>query len=137
MPKFKRGDKVKIMSVDFGCRGTLRKEDIGKVCTVTCDNKDDDKLYILNDNEYEANFPEDCLELVKKHKSKNPTHIVIWDEEDRDPHQFFTSEKEAREFIKELSEKSNVMKDSIILVEIKSAQKVNIIRNVRLNQYKV
>ena len=42
----------------------------------------------------------------------------MWDE-DRDPARLFTSEDEAREFIKTLSERSEVKKDSILLMEIK------------------
>lgn len=69
---------------------------------------------------------------------KNPTHLVVWEVEGcGDPCEFFTDEKKAKGFVKELSEKSDTKKDSIILVEIKSAQKVNVIKNVRLNQYKI
>ncbi len=35
---------------------------------------------------------------------KKPTHLVVW-EELIDPYKFFTSEKEANEFVKELSKK--------------------------------
>ena len=75
--------------------------------------------------------------VVKHSITKNPTHLVVWDEEYRDPHRFFTSEKEAKDFVKELSKKSRVKKDSIILVVIKSVQKVSITNNVRLMNYKI
>lgn len=77
------------------------------------------------------------LELATPKSMKAPTHLVIWDTENKDPHRFFTSEKEARDFMKELSGKSDVVKDSVILVAIKSAQKVSITKIVRLKNYKI
>ena len=79
---------------------------------------------------------EHALKLAKEHKPKTPTHIVIW-EEDRDPCKFFESEDKAKEFIKELSEKSNVTKDSIVLVEIKSARKIKIQKSLRYLKYTI
>jgi hypothetical protein len=67
---------------------------------------------------------------------KKPTHIVIW-EEDRDPAKFFSNEKDAKEFIKQLSEKQNVKKNSIVLVEIKSVKKVNVLKRLTFSDYKI
>ncbi len=78
------------------------------------------------------------IRLAKAHHFKNPTHLVVWEVKGcGDPCKFFTNEKDAKEEVKKLSDQSDVKKDSIILVEIKSAQKVNVIKNVRLNQYKI
>lgn len=76
-------------------------------------------------------------DILKGYKLKAPTHVVIWDEEDEDPHKFFTSEEEAKEFMKELSEKSDVVEDSVILVAVKSVQKVSITKTARLASYKI
>lgn len=77
------------------------------------------------------------LEFMDKHKLKVPTHIVIWDEKDRDPTRLFTSEKEANDFIKELSEKSSVVKNSILLVGIKSCKKIVIEKRLRYKEHKI
>lgn len=89
-------------------------------------------------------FPKDgngvygeSLELANQKSMKAPTHLVIWDEDGGDPHRFFTSEPDAKKFMKELEEKSEVVKDSIILVAIKSVQKVSITKIVRLKGYKI
>lgn len=100
---------------------------------------DDGTIFVKDDGRSDTSgrlFEKD-LDFPRKITPKTPTHVVIWDEESRDPHQFFISEKKAKVFIKELSEKSEVKKDSIILVEIKSSQKVKVIRNVRLSNYKI
>ncbi len=75
-------------------------------------------------------------DILNGYKPKSPTHLVVW-EEDADPCRFFQSEQEAKDFIKELSEKSDVIKDSIILVEIKSARKVQIQKSLRYAQHKI
>jgi len=46
-------------------------------------------------------------------------------------------EDKAKEFIKELSEKSSVKKDSILLIEIKSCRKVNITKRLDYKQHKI
>lgn len=145
--EFKVGDKVKLVSdttkyntdISMGATGIF-KGYYGKneYVAVEWDNPtfrthDCDGMCARNKGMWTK--PEN-LELVGK-KPKIPTHIVIWDEENKDPHRFFTSEKEARDFMKELSEKSNVVKDSVILVAIKSAQKVSITKLVRLKNYKI
>ncbi len=70
------------------------------------------------------------------YKSKAPTHLVVW-EEDEDPCKFFNSEQEANEFIKKLSENSDVKQDSIILVEVKSAKKITIQKSLRKANYTI
>ena len=75
--------------------------------------------------------------LKKKLIYKAPTHIVIWDEEGRDPHKFFTSKPETDDFIKELIEKRGVRKDSIVLVEIKTVKKIEVVKNLRSKEYKI
>ncbi len=78
----------------------------------------------------------DSIELISNHKPKEPTHLVVW-EEDTDPCEFFISEKEAKGFIKVLSEKSSVKKESIVLVEIKSCKKVTIRKSLDYKQHKI
>ena len=135
---FKAGDKVRI--IDAGMYGRLEVGDVGivedthsspgwfNVRGKTKLGKDFQNGMEVNDVRWE---------LVKKRALKNPTHLVIWDEEGRDPHKFFTDEEKTKEFMKELSEKSGVKKDSIILVAIKSVQKVSITKMVRLAGYKI
>jgi len=79
------------------------------------------------------------LELIQasNYKPKIPTHLVIWDTENVDPHRFFTDEKETDDFIKELMEKSNVKQDSIILIEIKTARRIKVVKQKRSEQYKI
>lgn len=80
----------------------------------------------------------DGLKIISSsYKLKVPTHVVIWDEESRDPSKFFTSESEANDFIKELSEKSNVIKNSILLIQIKSCKKVVIEKRLRYKEHKI
>ena len=94
--------------------------------------------YSGEDKTMQLGFNEFDLKLVEKsnYKPLNPTHLVVW-EEDRDPCKFFESEDKAKEFIKELSEKSNVTKDSIVLVEIKSARKIKIQKSLRYLKYTI
>ncbi|MFW9873499.1 MAG: hypothetical protein ACFFG0_10380 [Candidatus Thorarchaeota archaeon] len=75
-------------------------------------------------------------EVNEKIVMKKPTHVVVW-EEDRDPAKFFTSEKDATDFIKRLSENRNVKQDSIVLVEIKSVKKITIQKSLRKSDYKI
>lgn len=129
--KFKVGDKVKRIN---GNHGGMSIGDIGIIIEIENDGGLRIRKFDTEGTHDNSNF-----ELVSSnYKPKNPTHLVVWEVEGcGDPCKFFTNEKEAREEIKKLSELSGVKKDSIILVEIKSAQKVNVIKNVRLNQYKI
>ena len=144
-----KNTKVKVNSIEQSRKVQERMFKLGFSCAEAgTRNTNAPHLYFENDmsmgNGTDKAFFEKCSntevkveDILKGHKEKAPTHVVIWDEEDRDPHKFFTSEKEAKVFVKELSEKSQVKKDSIILVVIKSTQKVKVIRNVRLSNYKI
>jgi hypothetical protein len=68
---------------------------------------------------------------ISKQSLKQPTHVVLWDEKLRDPHRFFFSQKEADDFVKTLIDKSEVIKESIAILEIKKAEKIAIIKTVR------
>ena len=69
---------------------------------------------------------------------KTPTHLVVWEVVGcGDPCKFFTDEKEAKEFMKELSDEEDVDEESIILVAIKSVRKVNVKKNINLSGYKI
>lgn len=145
--EFKVGDKVKCVNSGSGYsthtsmaktlklknweyHSSMSNGEIGKIIAISgihCGVRVKDRDYIIG-----------AEGLKSVGTPKNPTHLVVWEVEvGGDPCEFFTDEKKAKEFVKELSEKSDVRKDSIILVEIKSAQKVNVIRNVRLSGYKI
>lgn len=141
--KFKVGDKVRYLGTKdgvkdenwdtyFGSKG-IKKGSIGEI-----DHTSGDMYYISKDGrDSTSGFLKECdIELVSKRNYKKPTHLVVW-EEDRDPCRFFQSEQDAKEFIKELSEKSDVKKESIILVEIKSCKKVSIMKSLRYAEHKV
>ena len=81
----------------------------------------------------------DCFDLKersKKSPSKEPKFLVIW-EEDIDPKRFFDTKKEAEDFIKELVEKQEVKKDSILLIEMKSIKQVFVSKSIRTKTYKI
>ncbi len=144
--EFKKGDKVKIIEDNYDHQHLIGM--IGKV--VMCEGSD---IYHVDfgkeieqsDNEVNKTtrkFDSEEMELYKgkgvvpKVKLKEPTHIVVW-EEDTDPCKFFTSEPEAKNFIKELSERSDVVKESIVLVEIKSCKKAVVRKSVTFAQHKI
>jgi len=146
--KFKKGNKVKVVNsgqVYSGFDEMAKKlklknwEDgkfvrsgiVGKIVNISG--------YHVGITTQEGDFVigEEGLELVSpEYKPKTPTHLVVW-EEDEDPYKFFTSEQEANEFIKELSEKDNVNKDSIVLVEIKSCKKITISKRLTTKEFKI
>ena len=138
--EFKIGDKVK-RKIGTNTNDYFNGGDTGTVWGI-----DEDKGYIdikMDKNRSISNSNAiDNIELVKKSDykpilPKKPTHIVVWDESCGDPCKFFISEKDAKDFIKELSEKNVVVKDSIILAEIKSCQKVNINKILKYSQHKI
>ncbi|NQV00331.1 MAG: hypothetical protein HQ538_06355 [Parcubacteria group bacterium] len=130
---FKIGDKVERL---FNQNADMSEGDTGEV--VGFDHSDKmievkkdgaEKLYLHS--------PEN-LEIISKGKPKdmkNPTHVVIWDVSNTDPAKFFTSEKDAKEFIKTLSEDTNV--SNIILVEIKSVRQVAIQKQLKYKIHKI
>lgn len=77
-------------------------------------------------------------DILEGHKEISPTHLVIWDTENIDPYRFFTSKEEVDDFIKELVEKRDVKKDSIVLIEIKTAKKIQVVKTLKSNKnYKI
>lgn len=146
MNKFKVGDKVKVRNDlkagneykyndgrgNLFCSLEMVDKYAGKGLTIT--EVSNGTNYIVKENSWTW-----CDEMfnISHYKEKIPTHLVVWDEEDQDPCRFFTGEKEAKEFIEELSDKNDLVKDSIVLVEIKSAQKISISKNLKYNQLKI
>ena len=138
MAKFKVGDKVKLVSnkqdLDYPSNS------VGKTFTIDevhpKDRYNHGQAYNVKEDINGYVLYESDLELAKPKDMKNPTHLVIW-EEDQDPCEFFESEAKAKEFIKELIEKTSVKKDSIILEEIKSAKKMKVVKNLKTSQYKI
>ena len=136
--KFKVGDKVKVredLEIDktYGNYTFINSMSnfAGKIVTIKEIERDSYRIV-----EMDCCWTDEMF-ISPGYKPKDPTHIVIWDTENVDPHRFFPSEKEARDFMKELSEKSDVVQDSVILVAIKSAQKVSITKLVRFKNYKI
>jgi len=134
--KFKVGDRVKFKSNTFNL--DYPNDMIGKMFTITTIHAEG----YAKGKAYSVKEPTDGfviyeVDLVSKNnKPKVPTHVVIW-EEDRDPAQLFTSEKEAKDFIKTLSDKSDVVKDSILLIEIKSCKKAKVNKKLIYSQHKI
>ena len=122
---FKVGDKVRRIR---GFHGGMHEGDEDIVKRVSYSS--------IHLEKYCDGHSSEAFELVVKRKMVKPTHLVVW-EEDTNPCKFFESEEKANEFVKELSEKSSVKKDSIILVEIKSTKKVTIQKSLRKSDYKI
>ncbi len=148
MNKFKVGDRVKVINSGrtFSSYSKMAKElnlknwkdgeslvdrTIGKIVNIS-------NCYVgITTQEGDFIIGKDGLKLLdKNYKPKTPSHIVVW-EENTNPCKFFNSLEEANEFVKELSEKSSVKKDSIILVEIKTARKITIQKSLRKSEYKI
>ena len=73
--------------------------------------------------------------LGKDSKPQKVTHMVTWDEESKDPVRFFDCLKDASEFIKELSDRSNVR--NIRLIEVKSIKEVKINKRLSFKEFKL
>jgi len=127
--KFKVGDSVKVLD----CATEELADYVGEIGKIVDDGGSycDWKVEFVSGKIWSADNDELILAKKGNYKPKAPTHLVVW-EEDVDPCKFFTSEKEAKDFIKELSEKSEVKKDSIVLVEIKSVTKIGIRKSTTL-----
>jgi len=94
--------------------------------------------YKIEEDHKEYSWTDEMFEPAKGYKPKPITHLVQWDLEGcGDPVKAFTNEKDAKDFIKELSDTDNVKKDSIVLYTIKSAQEVVIQKTLRLKQKKI
>jgi len=132
---FKKGDRIRRIS------HSVSQFALGEMATVTKDinvNDSSTYIYFIKDNTDKTDCYVSNVELVdKNYKSKKPTHIVVWDEGCGDPAKFFTDEKEAKEFIKELSENSKVIKDSIVFAEVRNVKKVSITKLLKYSEHKI
>ncbi|MCK5625035.1 hypothetical protein KAI04_04285 [Candidatus Pacearchaeota archaeon] len=136
--EFKKGDRVRRYK-NGRVNGTDEK-DTGVVTTDIFTNDGEYSLkYILDKNNQESSGYVRNYELISpKEKPKAPTYLVVWEIKGcGDPCRFFTSEKEAKEYVKTLSEDSKVDQNSVILVEVKSSKKVSVKRSVVFAQHKI
>jgi len=122
---FKVGDFVERIR---GTQHNMRAGDRGRITSTTSGNG-------LTIEGFGDGHAESNLKLVTGHKVKPITHIVIWTEQSRDPHRFFTNEPDAREFVKKQSENSYVR--DIFFIETKSVSKVKIQKSIRLSEHKI
>ena len=127
--KFQIGDKVALKE---GYKFKSQQVGVGVIFSVGSDGW----LNVRWENGNENGYEEKGVVILKGYKPKAPTHVVIWEEES-DPARLFTSEKEAKDFVKELSDKPSVKQDSILLIEIKSCKKVGVTKSLRYNQHKI
>jgi len=128
--KFKVGDRVKsIVNIS-----NIKRDDIGTVKRIDSG----DYPYYVKWERTNNHYSVSPKEIIKLRKGKQKlTHIVLWNESSKDPHQFFTNKPDVTKFIKELSEKSHVVKDSILVVTIKTVKKVKIHKRLSLTNYKI
>ena len=131
--RFKKGDKLRVVE---GAVGDFAKGDIVE-CLGENENNSDMIQIKTSTKDSSGGWYKTRFVLAKNAKPKEPTYLVVWDEKQKDPCEFFTSEPEAKDFIKELSERDNVIKESIVLVEIKSCKKVAIRKSVTFAQHKI
>ncbi len=132
--KFKVGDKVERTD---GNNYDFKEGETGIIVAIGTSKDSFDVVIDATKKNSPNNFCE-YLKLISNlnYKPKDPTHVVIW-EEDSDPAKLFTSEDEAKDFIKELSEKSNVNQDSILFLEVKSCKKVKVSKSLRYANHKI
>ena len=133
--KFKVGDRVRAKeTADSQVRGH-----VGKILRVHGDKigvQYDDYLGShdldgLGKDGHCWNSPSLDLEKVSMYA---PNFAVVWETEDNDPIRFFGTEKEAREFIRELSEKRDLLKDSVRFLELKSVSKVSLSTTLKMSK---
>ena len=131
--EFKVGDKIKLVK-ETSYSHIVK----GDIATVSHADKYGEEYGFVELSDTSAHWlnVEKNFELVSNAKLKPITHVVVWTE-DSDPAKFFTSEKEARKFVKELSDNSSVEKDSIYLVTVKSVKKVKINKTLNLREHKI
>lgn len=132
MTEFKEGDKI-VVSDDNDYHTNLNGKS-GIIKTIDSTNR---PYFISFDDGSDGWVAKVRFPTDKPKKLKIPTHIVVWNEESKDPCKFYTSLEEANDFIKELSKKTSVKEDSIVLVEIKSAKKITIQKSLRKSDYKI
>ena len=129
MSKFKVGDRVKIAKTSQYYPYRSRANGI-----IT--EFDSDSIQVKFDDGNQNSYREIDLVLLNNQKLMTPTHVVVL-EEDRDPAKFFTSKKDADDFIKDLSDRQEVKKDSIVIAEVKNVKKVSIYKQLKTTQYKI
>ncbi len=130
--KFKVGDKI-VVSKD----NTFHPNNNGKKGIIKVIDSTTKPYFVSFDSGGENWVAKVEFSIDKPKKLKIPTHIVVWDEEGKDPCKFYTSLEKANEFIKELSKNTSVKEDSIILVEIKDVKKITIQKSLRKKEYKI
>ena len=135
MTKFKVGDRVKcVESHNDNVKGYGWKKDLVFNITKITDTSSNKPIYFGGKN---SNGVFEHGLIAKNYKPKKPTHIVVWDEGCGDPAKFFTDEKEAKEFIKELSENPKTIKDSIVFAEVRNVKKMSITKTLKYSEHKI
>ena len=135
--EFKEGDKLKVIdgedSLPIGsivtCDKNYKGDNDREMIDVISLNRKNSGWYVYR---FEKIFEQDIKNLPKP---KAPTHLVVWDVQSRDPSKFFTSEKDAQEYIKTLSSDTNV--SNIKIVEIKLVKEVKISKRLAYSTYKI
>jgi hypothetical protein len=136
--KFKVGDRVKVVSVDFQGHGKLSPRDIGDTGTVI-----DFKVFsnmpinvrLDHHGSFEWSFPEEALELAAKDikgKPKPVLYAVFYEEDDVDPLKEFYSRKELNDWLKKASEDRSIRWESIRVIEKPKFLKVEVSKSFRL-----
>ena len=92
-----------------------------------------DSEHTFSEHSYKEVTPKQIL--GKDSKPQKVTHIVTWEEEDKDPTRLFNYLKDAKEFIKEISDNSNVK--NIRLIEVKSIKEVKINKRLSFKEFKL
>ena len=125
--KLKEGDKVEAKD-DEG--SYFRK---GDTAVVKLDFGEDDKgnIKVLFDrdinaaNSYgrEQTWDREHFKLVAKGKPKKPTHIIVYDINDKDPIVICYSEEEMKEEVKKILLKESTKQDSVQVFEVSKVSK--------------
>ena len=116
MTEFKVGDRVKLVNTkDMSSDSiTIYENKCGLVTLVVSSNE----LKVKFDSSDEKQFW-DWRFILENAKPIKYDFVVIWDEQTKDPSKFFEKKGEAIKFIDILMTKSDVIKSSVKLVEIK------------------
>lgn len=110
---------------------------LNKICIVKSIDGDMLNVDTIDGKKKDVGYYAWHFEIVSSAKPtlKTITHVVLW--KATDCHEFFESEIKAKNFIKELAEKSNVNKNSIYLLEVKSVKKVAIRKSLTMTTHKL
>ena len=140
--EWKKGDKLRLISDDGGTGlmsgGERWKNGAIVIADEDCDSTVKSLVYVVFPNGHREQFNNSRFEKITTSVTmKVPTHVVLWNESSRDPHQFFTSLESANKFIKELIDRPNTIKDSIVLVEIKKVEKIVVNKLIRKNKFMI